>query len=433
GTVDGLLTALEHYGSMALPALLQPSIDLALDGFPVDPRLSSNLLEYRELLGKYPSTTKIFFREGRPLGAGETLIQEDLGHTLERIREAGREGFYRGRTAALVASQMTAGAGFMDEEDLSSYEPRIRPTLRGRYRGYEVVTMGLPSSGGLCLLKALQLLEPFDLHGSGFHSAESIHLITEALKRSFSMRAAYLVDPAFVNVPLDTLLAQGPDGGGRFAMNPLQAVPAESLAAFPGVGREGTETTHFAVIDREGMAVSVSTTLNDLFGCKVVVDGAGFFLNDEMDDFVTVPGSSNMYGLVGGEENMVEPGKRPLSSMSPTILVKNGKPVLILGARGGARIISAVLQVILAVVDFDMAPGPAVSAPRFHHQWNPDTLLFEHGAITPEISADLLRRGHHLHELGSTVGQIEAIYIDPSTGVYVGAPDPREGGTAVAY
>jgi gamma-glutamyltranspeptidase/glutathione hydrolase len=257
--------------------------------------------------------------------------------------------------------------------------------------------------------------------------------MTEALKRVFSMRAAYLGDPAFVNVPVESLLDSTSGRTGRFAIDAAETVPSDSLGGYPAVGREGVETTHYSVIDRDGMAVAVTYTLNDLFGCKVIVEGAGFFLNDEMDDFVTVPGGANLYGLVGGAENTVQPGKRPLSSMTPTMLIKDGKPVLILGARGGSKIISAVLQVIVNIVDFGMPPGMAVSEPRIHHQWKPDSLQFEHGAINPEVAAGLAWRGHHLSELLSTIGKVEAIFIDPVTGLYVGAPDPRENGVAAGY
>jgi gamma-glutamyltranspeptidase/glutathione hydrolase len=433
GTVAGLLAALEAYGTMDRAQLLAPAIELARKGFRVNTNLAGMLEEYRETLGAFPSTTRIFFRDGRPLMAGEVLLQPDLGAALQRIAEGGRDGFYTGRTAALIRSQMASCGGLIDDSDLARYRTVSRPVLRGRYRGYDIDAMGPPSSGGICLLQALSLLEPYDLGSMGFHSPESVHLIAEAMKRAFSTRAAYLGDPDFVDLNVAELLSKTREGSGAFAIDTARATDAAALARFPGMPGEGTETTHFSVIDRQGMAVAVTYTINDLFGNKDVVDGAGFFLNDEMDDFVTVPGEPNMYGLVGGPANMILPWKRPLSSMSPTIVSKNGKPVLILGARGGSKIITAVLQAIINLVDFHLSPHDAVNAPRFHHQWMPDTLLFERGAFSPELQADLLRRGHRLREIASKVGSIEAIYVDPATGLYEGVPDFREGGVAAGY
>ncbi len=432
GTVDGFLTALREFGTTRLSDLIQPSIDLAFGGFVIDSSLASYLVEYGQTLSRYPSTKKIFFGGNEPKRAGELLVQEDLGYTLERIRDGGREGFYAGVTASRIVSTMD-GSGLIDTTDLASYRSVIRPTLKGTYRGYEIVLPGLPSSGGICLLKAFQLLQPYNLHGEGYHSEKAVHLMAESMKRAFSMRAAWLGDPEFADIPVDRLLAPDEGVAGDFSMNEDVAVPSDSLAGYPGRFREGNETTHYSVIDRDGMAVAVTYTINDLFGSKVVVDGAGFFLNDEMDDFVTVPGSANMYGLVGGEENMVEPGKRPLSSMTPTILVKGGNPVLILGARGGSKIISAVFQTIVNLVDFGMAPAEAISGPRFHHQWKPDTLQFEKGALTPAVIAGLTARGHHLQEIATPIGKIEAIFIDPQSGWYIGVPDPREGGVPVGF
>jgi len=433
GTVAGFLTAHGAFGRLPLRELLQPSIDLASRGVVVDSRLASDLEDYSESLKRYPSTTRIFFTDGHPLREGDTLVQAELGRTLERIRDGGRDGFYRGRTAEIISSRMAAEGGLIDTGDLSGYRPVIRPSVRGMYRGYEIIAPGLPSSGGLCLLKALQLLEPFNLREAGYHSEQSIHLIAESLKRVFSMRADSMGDPDFFPLSVGEVLDSSRGRTGPYAMNPYRAVPSDSLGGYPGPGREATQTTHYSVIDRDGMAVAVTYTLNDLFGSKEVVDGAGFFLNDEMDDFVTVPGAANMYGLVGGEPNMVEPGKRPLSSMTPVIMLRDGRPVMILGARGGSRIISAVLQVILNIVDFDLPPLRAVDEPRVHHQWWPDTLRFEQGALSPVVAAGLQARGHRLEQTPWTIGQVEAIFIDPSTGSYVGAPDPREGGVAVGY
>ncbi len=433
GTVAGLLMALERFGTIDRDALLHPAITLAEDGFAVNENLASNLLEYGPALRRSAPASRSFFPNGSPLAAGDTLTQPDLGATLRLISDSGMAGFYSGRTASLIASHLSSCGGLIDTADLRAYRARFRPALRGRYRGYTIDAMGPPSSGGLCVLQALSLLEPYDLRALGFGSAGSIHLVAEALKRTFSMRASYLGDPDFVDVPVGELLRAGhlPPPGQE--IDTARALPADSIAGFPGIPREGSQTTHYSIIDRDGMSVSVTYTLNDLFGNKDVVEGGGFFLNDQMDDFVTVPGQPNLYGLVGGAENMIEPEKRPLSSMSPTIVSKDGVPLFILGARGGSKIISAVLQAIINVVDFGLTPESAVNLPRFHHQWNPDTLVFEQGAIAPAVKEELVRRGHRLREITSPIGGIEAIYVDPVTGLLYGIPDRREGGVAAGF
>lgn len=433
GTVAGMLAALDSFGSIDRRELLRPVIGLAEEGIRVNPGLASRLAEYRDALFRYSSTRRIFFRDTLTLAAGDLLAQPDLAATLRRIADSGSAGFYSGRTAALIASHMASSGGIIDGRDLAGYRAVQRPVFRGSYRGYDIDAMAPPSSGGICLLQALALLEPYDLRSLGRLSPASVHLIAEAMKRSFSMRAAYLGDPGFVKIPVEELLRPGLLTESAMRIDTARAVPSVELGAFPGLPREGSQTTHFSVVDRDGMAVAVTYTINDLFGDKDIVEGAGFFLNDEMDDFVTNPGQSNMYGLVGGPENMIAPGKRPLSSMSPTIVSKDGRLVMVLGARGGSLIISAVLQAIVNLVDFGLSPHEAVGAPRFHHQWEPDTLQFEKGAFSPALQEDLLRRGHRLQELSWTVGKIEAIFIDPVTGMLLGVSDPREGGTAAGY
>lgn len=433
GTVAGLLTALERYGTMERAGLLSPSIALSEQGFVVNEHLAASLFEYRGELERSPTARRLFFRDGATLSAGDTLTQPELGSTLRRIADSGMGGFYAGRTASLIARHMAACGGLIDADDLSGYRALVRPAQRGAYRGYTIDAMGPPSSGGLCLLQALSLLEPFDLRSLGSGNPGSIHLVAEAMKRAFSMRAAYLGDPDFIDVPVARLLGAVRGLPPAHRIDSSRAVPADSLAGFPGIPREGTQTTHYSIIDGDGMAVAVTYTLNDLFGNKDVVEGAGFFLNDQMDDFVTVPGQANLYGLVGGPENKIAPRKRPLSSMSPTIVSNNGVPVFILGARGGAKIISAVLQAIINVVDYGMPPDSAIALPRFHHQWSPDTLVFERGAIGPGAREELIRRGHSLREINSTIGQIQAIYVDPETGLLTGVPDRREGGAADGF
>jgi gamma-glutamyltranspeptidase/glutathione hydrolase len=433
GTVAGLLAAAESFGSLPREELLRPAITLAAEGIPVSDYLAGRLLEYRDALSPHPSTRRIFFNGDSTLPARAMLVQADLAGTLGRIADSGMAGFYAGRTAGLIAGQMTSCGGIIDEADLAGYRAVERPVLRGRYRGYDIEAMGPPSSGGICILQALALLERFELGPGGPRDPRAVHLVAEAMKRAFSMRAAYLGDPDFVDVPAAELLRPERLRGTPMDIDTALASPAPGLDRFPRLPVEGTETTHLSVVDRNGMAVALTTTINDLFGNKVVVDGAGFFMNDEMDDFVTAPGRPNLYGLLGGPENAIAPGKRPLSSMSPTIVSKEGNTVLVLGARGGSRIITSVLQAIVNTVDFGLPPREAVAAPRYHHQWLPDTLLHEAGAFHPETAAELERKGHHLREIPWSVGVIGAISIDPATGLLVGVPDRRGSGAAAGF
>jgi gamma-glutamyltranspeptidase/glutathione hydrolase len=430
GTVAGLLLALDRYGTKDRRELIRPAIDLAARGITVTPGLAASLLEYRVSLSRHPATRAVFFRDSLPVREGDILTQPDLARTLGLIADSGMVGFYGGRTAALIDAHVKNGGGILSRADLAAYRAIEREPLRGTYRGYTVDAMGPPSSGGLCLLRALSLLEPYDLGSQGFHSTTSVHLITEAMKRSFSMRAAYLGDADFVDVPVDRLLSPP---GGAGGIDHSRAAPPDSIAGYPWVPREGQQTTHYSVVDGQGMAVAVTYTVNDLFGNKEIVGGAGFFMNDQMDDFVIVPGAANMYGLVGGPENMIEPGKRPLSSMCPTIVSKDGRPVLILGARGGSRIITAVLQCIINIVDYGLSPERAVAAPRFHHQWSPDRLSWEEGALSGPVSSGLSLLGHRIAGSPVVVGAVQAVYIDPETQALTGMPDPREGGSAAGY
>jgi gamma-glutamyltranspeptidase/glutathione hydrolase len=431
GTVAGFQLALDLHGTKPLAELITPAIALARDGFEVDSGLTEELRVYRESLSRHLSTAEIFFPDGEPLPAGSILKQTDLARTLSRIRESGNDGFYTGLTAELIAQSQMEGGGLITEADLSAYRAVERQPLRWTYRGATIISPSLPSSGGPCLSAMLKMLEPYDLAALGHDNPRTVHLVTEAMKRAFSLRAAWLGDPAFTDVPLTDLLARCkldlPVDG------PMTATPAASLAGYPEdtPPPEGTETTHFAVVDSSGMVAAVTYTVNDLFGNKEVVEGAGFFLNDEMDDFVTSPGKPNIYGLVGGEANHVGPGKRPLSSMAPVIVLRDYAPILVAGARGGPRIISGVLQMILNVVDFGMTPGDAVAAPRYHHQWMPDELRYEPGTFDEETAEALRAAGYVLSETKGTVGQLQVIGRDGAA--LFGVPDPREGGLAIGY
>jgi len=433
GTVAGLLKALENYGTMKLSTVIEPSISLAKNGFIVDENLSNNLREYEKDLRKYESTVKYFFRNGEVYKQGDTIRQPDLAKTLERIKIHGAKDFYRGETARLIVEEMKNGGGLITNEDLANYEAIIREPLVGNYRDYEIISVPPPSSGGICLIEILNTLEHFDLSSLGYHSSRSIHIIAEAMKRVYADRAEYLGDADFITIPTEVLTSKKYSDELANGIDTLHAKPSNSISSKIRHINEPQNTTHYSVIDSSGNCVAVTYTLNDLFGSQVVVDSAGFFLNNEMDDFSSKPGSPNSYGLVGSYANSIEGGKRPLSSMSPTIILHNNKPVLILGARGGSRIITAVLQVIINMIDYKMDIDDAVNFPRFHHQWLPDELIYERFCFPEDVVQNLIAKGHNVKEVKSKIGALEVIYIDQSNGYIYGVPDSREGGTAIGF
>jgi gamma-glutamyltranspeptidase/glutathione hydrolase len=426
GTVAGLVLALEKYGSgrFTLADLLEPAIALARDGFVLADDMADTLPGWYRRLARWPASAKIFARpDGTSLREGDRLVQTDLAATLSRVAEQGPRGFYEGEIAEKLAKAVTDAGGIMTTEDLKSYAAVIREPVRGSYRGYEVVSMPQPSSGGVVLLETLNILEGFPLSDMKQGSAASLHLLIEAMKRAYADRARYLGDPAFVNAPIKTLTAKDYAAKQRAGIDPDRATPSsEMLAAVPP--REGSNTTHFSVVDRAGNAVSNTYTLNFSYGVGLVADGTGVLLNNELDDFTAAPGASNAYGLVGFEANLPGPGKRPLSSMSPTIVLKGGKPVLVTGSPGGSRIISTVLQVIVNVLDYHMDVAAAVAAPRLHHQWLPDEVRVERG-FADDVLAELKAKGHLIVE---PMGQTSANSIAVTANGLLGAPDPRSRG-----
>jgi gamma-glutamyltranspeptidase/glutathione hydrolase len=426
GTVAGLALALEKYGSgrFTLADLLEPAIALARDGFVLTDDMADTLPGWYRRLARWPASAKIFARpDGTSLREGDRLVQTDLAATLSRVAEQGPRGFYEGEIAEKLAKAVTDAGGIMTTEDLKSYAAVIREPVRGSYRGYEVVSMPQPSSGGVVLLETLNILEGFPLSDMKQGSAASLHLLIEAMKRAYADRARYLGDPAFVNAPIKTLTAKDYAAKQRAGIDPDRATPSsEMLAAVPP--REGSNTTHFSVVDRAGNAVSNTYTLNFSYGVGLVADGTGVLLNNELDDFTAAPGASNAYGLVGFEANLPGPGKRPLSSMSPTIVLKGGKPVLVTGSPGGSRIISTVLQVIVNVLDYHMDVAAAVAAPRLHHQWLPDEVRVERG-FADDVLAELKAKGHLIVE---PMGQTSANSIAVTANGLLGAPDPRSRG-----
>ena len=430
GTPAGLALALEKYGSgkFTLAELLQPAIDLARGGVLLTDDGADTLPEWHPRLARWPSTAKIFSRaDGTSLREGDMLVQTDLAVTLSAIATQGPRGFYEGPVAEKLVKAIGDAGGIMTMEDLKSYQPAIRIPVRGSYRGYDIVSMPLPSSGGVGLVEILNILEGFPLAEMKQGSAVSLHLLIEAMKRAYADRAHYLGDPAFVSAPVATLTTKDYAAKQRASIDLDHATPwVDALSVTPP--REGSNTTHFSVVDGLGNAVSNTYTLNFSYGVGLVADGTGVLLNNELDDFTAAPGASNAYGLVGFEANLPGPGKRPLSSMSPTIVLKDGKPVLVTGSPGGSRIISTVLQVIVNVLDYHMDVAAAVAAPRLHHQWLPDEVRIERG-FTEETLDALRAKGHRIVE---PMGQTSANSIAVTGSGLFGAPDPRTRGADAA-
>jgi gamma-glutamyltranspeptidase/glutathione hydrolase len=432
GSVAGLLLALEKYGTMSRREVLKPAIELAEKGFIVNEGLANAFKNAFEHFKKFPSTMRYFSKNGQPYSDGDRLIQKDLAKVLKLIRDKGRDGFYKGKVADLIVEEMKRGGGLITYEDLENYQPVLRKPVVGNYRGYEIISMGPPSSGGVCLIELLNILENFDLKKYGFGSSYTIHYLVEAMKRVYADRAEYLGDPDFVQIPLDKLLSKEYAKELASEIDTFYATPSSRIIRSVSPTSEGVHTTHYSVVDRWGNVVAVTTTINSYFGSMVAVDGAGFFLNNEMDDFSAKPGAPNQFGLLGSKANSIQPGKRMLSSMTPTIVLKNGKPFLVLGSPGGSTIITSVLQVILNVVDFGMNIQEAVDSPRIHHQWYPDQIFFERRGLPRDVIENLERRGHKLVERAGYQGEVQAILIDEN-GVKYGAVDPRGYGLAMGY
>ncbi|MGY4499625.1 gamma-glutamyltranspeptidase/glutathione hydrolase [Bradyrhizobium sp. GM24.11] len=431
GTVAGLALALEKYGSgkFTLAQLLEPAIVLARDGFIVTDDIADTLPGWYPRLARWPSSAKIFAKpDGTPFGEGDRLVQRDLADTLASVATQGPRGFYEGPVAEKLAKAVSDAGGIMTAADLKAYQAVIRSPVRGTYRGYDIVSMPLPSSGGVVLVESLNILEGFRLADLKQGSPASLHLLIEAMKRAYADRARYLGDPAFVNAPIDTLTAKDYAAKLRANISTNRATPSKEIVSAPPAPREGSNTTHFSVVDSSGNAVSNTYTLNFSYGVGLVADGTGVLLNNELDDFTAAVGASNAYGLVGYEPNLPGPGKRPLSSMSPTIVLRGGKPVLVTGSPGGSRIISTVLQVIVNVLDYKMDVAAAVAAPRLHHQWLPDEVRVERG-FPDDVLFELKAMDHLIVE---PMGQTSANSILVTPNGPLGAPDPRSRGAEAA-
>jgi len=455
GSVAGMVKAHEKYGRLPLSKVLAPAIRLADKGFILTRRHADRFNAYAGSFSRYPSTRK-YFTKGEPgqrYMEGERFIQKDLARVLRHIAKKGHNGFYRGETADLIVAEMERGGGLITHEDLTSYEAIERTPVSGTYRDYRLVSMPPSSSGGVALLQLLNAVESFDIAEMGFNSSETIHLMGEAMRLVYADRAEWLGDSDFFPVPVDALIQKEYMQRRMEAFDPQRAGTSVTTAHGEPLAYESTETTHYSVVDGEGNAASVTTTINGGFGSHVVVDGAGFFLNNEMDDFSSKPGVPNMYGLVGSEANSIEPGKRMLSSMTPTIIEDpQGRLFMIIGTPGGSTIITTVFQVIMNVIDFEMNIQEAVAAPRVHHQWLPDVLYFERRGLAKDVVVNLESRGWTVTERGGTSGLADGIVVqyggdrdevDPSgldlynTGyesrVFLGGADPRGEDSAAGY
>ncbi len=433
GTVAGFALAWKKFGSLAWDDLLEPAVDLADDGFPLTWSMTDDFRYLRGDFQKYPSSAKVFFKEDTVLfDPGDVWEQPDLYKTLKRIQKYGRDGFYKGETARLIASDMKKNGGLITEADLAAYEAKERVPLRGTYRGYDVYSMPPPSSGGITLIEMLNILEGFDLASYGHNSAMYLHLLSESMRRAYADRARYLGDPDFVtDLPQEKLISK------EYAAKLRNSISFEKKTVSDPVSfndsYESGETTHYSVVDAQGNAVVVTYTVEDWYGTRIIADGLGFLYNNEMGDFNPQPGRTDSTGKIGTPPNLVAPGKRMLSSMTPTIVARNGKPFFLVGSPGGRTIINTVLQCVLNVIDFKMDVSHAVTASRIHHQWLPDVLQIEKFGTTLDSQRILESMGHRVRIQGQQ-GRAMGIIIDPLTGLLYGGADPRDDdGAAVGY
>lgn len=438
GSVAGLLYALEKYGSakMKREDVIQPAIYLAENGFSIEQKFAESLNSNYDYFRKYPSTNRTFTKSGSKYTAGELFVQKELANTLKLISIHGKEGFYSGITAELIEKEMQRGAGIITKDDLLNYAPVERNPVHTNYKGYDVFSMGPPSSGGIALIQLLNMIEkePLPDKNSVYYGAKEysdyLHIVFESMKRVYADRSEHLGDPDFWKVPVSRLIDKNYSEQRRKEIGDNATPPSDIKAG--AVTVESDQTTHYSVIDKDGIMVSVTTTLNNTYGSGVVVDGAGFFLNDEMDDFSSKPGEPNMYGLVGNEANAIDPNKRMLSSMTPTIILKDGNPFMILGSPGGGRIITSVFQTITSIIDFNMSLDSAIDVPRYHHQWLPEYVQYESGAFTDAVITKLQEKGHQLKQV-SDFGRIEGILVNWKEHDYFGHSDRRGYGLAIGY
>ncbi|HEX8778609.1 MAG TPA: gamma-glutamyltransferase [Rhodanobacter sp.] len=432
GTVMGLDEALKKYGTMPLKKVIAPAIRLAKEGYVLEQGDVNILDDSAKDFARHPNVAAIFLDHGKPWVAGQRLVQTQLAHTLEEIADGGTDAFYKGPVARKLVAASQANRGILSMQDFADYTVQWDQPVQCDYRGYTIVSAPPPSSGGVTVCMILKLVEPYALGRWGYGSPRSVHYLAEAERRAFADRNTYLGDPAFAHNPIDRLLSAGHLAKLRATILPEKATPSSGIQGSLGQP-EGNHTTHYSVMDKDGTAVAVTYTINYLFGIRQIAGDTGFFLNDEMDDFTGKPGEANGAGLVQGVINQVEPGKRPLSSMTPTIVLRDGKPFLITGSPGSATIISTTTESIVNVVDYGMNLQQAIDAPRMHHQWYPDVVYVEPGLLTPQARKALESLGY-MFKTRRSIGADEAIMVDPETGLLEGANDPRRpAGLAAGY
>ncbi len=433
GSVAGMIYALKKYGTMKLSEVIQPAIDLAENGFKLDYATAESIKEHINVFKKYPGSYKKFTKDGVPYKEGDVFKQPDLAKTLKLIRDKGTDGFYKGKVAELFTKEIKKLGGYISQEDLDKYKPVERKPVLGNYRGYEIVSMPPPSSGGIALVELLNILENYHFTSQDWGSSAYIHDLVEAMKYTYADRTKYLGDPDFYPVPEKGLISKKYAESIYDKIKSNYATPAKDISyGDPLKYQESKETTHYSVYDKYGNAVSTTTTLNSAYGSKIVVEGAGFLLNNEMDDFSAKPGVPNQFGLLGSEANSIQPQKRMLSSMTPTIVLQNKKPYIVIGSPGGSTIITVVLQVIMNCIDFHMNIQQAIDMPRIHDQWLPDEVYYEKFGLPLDVKNDLIKMGYKIGR-ERTLGDAEGILIDNKDHIIYGAADPRGTGLAEGY
>lgn len=428
GSVAGLIYSHKKYGKLDFSKVIQPAINLAADGFPLPYQTAESFENNHKVFSEFPSSMKVFSKEGKPYKYGEVFKQPDLAKTLTRVKDFGFAGFYEGETADLIVASMKKNNGIITHDDLKRYTPVEREALRSTFHEFEIVSMGPSSSGGVTLINMLNILENFKIEKNEWGSSRYLHLLTETMKLAYADRAEHLGDPQFFPVPTVGLTSKEYAHKRSKLIGDNATPSAETSFGKP----ESEQTTHYSVFDKDGIAVSVTTTINSGYGSKLVVDGAGFLLNNEMDDFSAKPGVPNQFGLVGNEANAIQPFKRMLSSMTPTIVLKNNRPWLVIGTPGGSTIITGVLQVVLNATLFKMDLRRAIDMPKIHHQWLPDEIYHEKYALSTDVADNLKKRGHIIGQTRQ-LNLMEGILIDPETGIKWGYSDSRGSGSAEGY
>ncbi len=429
GTVAGMALLHKKYGKLPWKKVIEPARRLTVEGFIVDESFVSMLESAKDRLSKFPGSKHIFLKDGKGLKVGDRFVQAELGWSLTQIQKSGESAFYTGTIAQRLISAIQKGGGVMTLDDLKDYKAVERSPLEGRYKDYQIITAPPPSSGGALLLAMLGMLEKDDLASHGFGSAAYKNLLIETMKRAFADRSEWFGDPDFVQNPLQKFLDPAYLAQRRAGINLTKATASQEIKPGDFADKESTETTHYTVVDAQGMIISNTYTLNGSFGSGVTADGTGILLNNEMDDFSSKPGSPNMYGLLQSDRNAIAPKKRPLSSMTPTIILEGGKPILALGSPGGPTIINSVFQVTLNALVFDMNIQAAIDAPKLHHQWMPDRILYEPFGVNPDTRKIMQGMGHNFGDRSFQFGDVQAVYFDKKRQQWSGGSDSRHGGS----